>query len=145
MSEAVWLEAEDESAAVEQLHALGCTDGLPVVVPTVPGTRPESALAKVLCQFFELLHLFLAEHRSQLLDRIGVDKLHLRASFFPGRHHDFHPFRTRRAKDFFDLLGLISIQPKVFGQPVNRRTSAFEAIAVATRMSQGCSGYQEPE
>ena len=29
-----WLEAADEAAAVEQLHALGCTDGLPVIVPT---------------------------------------------------------------------------------------------------------------
>ncbi|MEQ8233070.1 MAG: hypothetical protein RLW61_12465 [Gammaproteobacteria bacterium] len=28
------LEAVDEAAALEQLHALGCTDGLPVVVPT---------------------------------------------------------------------------------------------------------------
>ena len=28
------LEAADESAAVEQLHELGCTDGLPVIVPT---------------------------------------------------------------------------------------------------------------
>ncbi len=28
------LEAADESAALEQLHELGCTDGLPVVVPT---------------------------------------------------------------------------------------------------------------
>ena len=29
-----YLEAADEEAALEQLHALGCTDGLPVVVPT---------------------------------------------------------------------------------------------------------------
>lgn len=29
-----WLEADDEAAAVEQLHALQCTDGLPVIVPT---------------------------------------------------------------------------------------------------------------
>ena len=28
------LEATDESAALEQLHELGCTDGLPVVIPT---------------------------------------------------------------------------------------------------------------
>ena len=28
------LDAPDESAALEQLHALGCTDGLPVVIPT---------------------------------------------------------------------------------------------------------------
>ncbi len=28
------LEAADESAALEQLHELGCTDGLPVVIPT---------------------------------------------------------------------------------------------------------------
>ncbi len=28
------LQATDESAALEQLHAMGCTDGLPVVVPT---------------------------------------------------------------------------------------------------------------
>lgn len=28
------LEATDENAALEQLHAMGCTDGLPVVVPT---------------------------------------------------------------------------------------------------------------
>lgn len=28
------LEAADEAAAVEELHRLGCTDGLPVVVPT---------------------------------------------------------------------------------------------------------------
>ncbi|MEM9466382.1 MAG: hypothetical protein AAGA90_13485 [Actinomycetota bacterium] len=28
------LTADDEAAAVEHLHALGCTDGLPVVVPT---------------------------------------------------------------------------------------------------------------
>ena len=28
------LRAADETAAVEQLHELGCTDGLPVVVPT---------------------------------------------------------------------------------------------------------------
>ncbi len=32
MSEA--LSAPDEAAALEQLHELGCTDGLPVVVPT---------------------------------------------------------------------------------------------------------------
>lgn len=29
------LRAPDEEAALEELHALGCTDGLPVVVPTV--------------------------------------------------------------------------------------------------------------
>jgi hypothetical protein len=29
-----WLEAEDEAAALELLHELACTDGLPVVVPT---------------------------------------------------------------------------------------------------------------
>jgi hypothetical protein len=29
-----WLEAPDEAGAVEHLHALGCTDGLPVIVPT---------------------------------------------------------------------------------------------------------------
>ncbi len=29
------LSAEDESVALEQLHELGCTDGLPVVIPTV--------------------------------------------------------------------------------------------------------------
>ena len=29
-----WLEAADESAALEQLHRDGCTDGLPVVIPT---------------------------------------------------------------------------------------------------------------
>ena len=29
-----YLNAADEAAAVEQLHELGCTDGLPVVVPT---------------------------------------------------------------------------------------------------------------
>ena len=28
------LQATDEAAALEQLHALGCTDGLPVVIPT---------------------------------------------------------------------------------------------------------------
>lgn len=28
------LQATDEFAAIEQLHALGCTDGLPVIVPT---------------------------------------------------------------------------------------------------------------
>ena len=28
------LTADDEVAALEQLHELGCTDGLPVVVPT---------------------------------------------------------------------------------------------------------------
>ena len=27
-------EAADESAALEQLHRSGCTDGLPVVIPT---------------------------------------------------------------------------------------------------------------
>jgi hypothetical protein len=31
-----WLQADDEAAAEEQLHHLGCTDGLPVVVPTPP-------------------------------------------------------------------------------------------------------------
>lgn len=31
-----WLEAVDEAAALETLHQLGCTDGLPVVVPTQP-------------------------------------------------------------------------------------------------------------
>ncbi len=31
---AALLEAADEYAAVEQLHELGCTDGLPVIVPT---------------------------------------------------------------------------------------------------------------
>lgn len=29
-----WLTAADEAAALEQLHAAGCTDGLPVVIPT---------------------------------------------------------------------------------------------------------------
>ena len=29
-----WLEAADEEAALEMLHEMGCTDGLPVVVPT---------------------------------------------------------------------------------------------------------------
>lgn len=29
------LESVDEAQALEQLHALGCTDGLPVVIPTV--------------------------------------------------------------------------------------------------------------
>lgn len=29
-----WLDAPDESEAVELLHQLGCTDGLPVIVPT---------------------------------------------------------------------------------------------------------------
>ncbi len=29
-----WLEAPDETQALEQLHSLGCTDGLPVVIPT---------------------------------------------------------------------------------------------------------------
>ena len=33
MSDAM-LEAADEMAAQEALHALGCTDGLPVIVPT---------------------------------------------------------------------------------------------------------------
>ena len=28
------LQADDEAAALERLHALGCTDGLPVVIPT---------------------------------------------------------------------------------------------------------------
>ena len=28
------LEAQDEATALEQLHELGCTDGLPVVIPT---------------------------------------------------------------------------------------------------------------
>jgi len=28
------LDAPDEAAAVELLHELGCTDGLPVIVPT---------------------------------------------------------------------------------------------------------------
>ena len=28
------LQAVDEQAAIEQLHAMGCTDGLPVIVPT---------------------------------------------------------------------------------------------------------------
>ena len=31
---AALLTADDEAAALEQLHELGCTDGLPVVVPT---------------------------------------------------------------------------------------------------------------
>ncbi|MEY3042578.1 MAG: hypothetical protein RLZZ174_1660 [Pseudomonadota bacterium] len=31
-----WLEAADEAAAQEQLYGLGCTDGLPVIVPTAP-------------------------------------------------------------------------------------------------------------
>lgn len=30
------LSAADEAAALEQLHDLGCTDGLPVVIPTAP-------------------------------------------------------------------------------------------------------------
>ncbi len=30
------LAAVDESAALEQLHEIGCTDGLPVVIPTEP-------------------------------------------------------------------------------------------------------------
>ena len=29
-----FLEADSEEAALEQLHELDCTDGLPVVVPT---------------------------------------------------------------------------------------------------------------
>jgi hypothetical protein len=29
-----WLEADDEAAAQERLYRLGCTDGLPVVIPT---------------------------------------------------------------------------------------------------------------
>lgn len=29
-----YLEADSEEAALEQLHAMGCTDGLPVVIPT---------------------------------------------------------------------------------------------------------------
>ena len=29
-----WLEAEDEEKALEQLHEMHCTDGLPVVIPT---------------------------------------------------------------------------------------------------------------
>ena len=37
------LEATDESAALEELHRLGCTDGLPVVIPT-----PERVAAMVL-------------------------------------------------------------------------------------------------
>jgi hypothetical protein len=37
------LAAEDEAAALEDLHALGCTDGLPVVIPT-----PERVEAMVL-------------------------------------------------------------------------------------------------
>ena len=32
---AALLTADDEAAALEQLHQLGCTDGLPVVVPTL--------------------------------------------------------------------------------------------------------------
>ena len=28
------LSADDEAAALERLHDLGCTDGLPVVIPT---------------------------------------------------------------------------------------------------------------
>ncbi len=28
------LEAPDEAEALEQLHEMGCTDGLPVVIPT---------------------------------------------------------------------------------------------------------------
>ena len=28
------LSADSESSALEQLHELGCTDGLPVVIPT---------------------------------------------------------------------------------------------------------------
>ena len=31
---AALLSAGDEADAVEQLHELGCTDGLPVIVPT---------------------------------------------------------------------------------------------------------------
>lgn len=34
MSSAALLTARDESDALEQLHRLGCTDGLPVVIPT---------------------------------------------------------------------------------------------------------------
>lgn len=30
----MWFRAADEEAALEQLHAAGCTDGLPVVIPT---------------------------------------------------------------------------------------------------------------
>ncbi len=30
-----WLTAPDEAAAVEELHSLACTDGLPVIVPTL--------------------------------------------------------------------------------------------------------------
>ncbi len=29
-----WLEAQSEEAAIEMLHEMGCTDGLPVVIPT---------------------------------------------------------------------------------------------------------------
>lgn len=38
------LEADDEAAALEVLHAEGCTDGLPVVIPT-PGRVERSVLA----------------------------------------------------------------------------------------------------
>lgn len=34
MAGGTYLEAPDEGAALEQLHDLGCTDGLPVVIPT---------------------------------------------------------------------------------------------------------------
>ena len=34
MSVAALLSADDEHAALEQLHTMGCTDGLPVVIPT---------------------------------------------------------------------------------------------------------------
>jgi len=44
----VLLEAADESAALEQLHDLGCTDGLPVIVPT-----PERVARMVLASGFD--------------------------------------------------------------------------------------------
>lgn len=47
-SQATHLSAEDESAALEKLHDLGCTDGLPVVVPT-----PERVARMVLASGYD--------------------------------------------------------------------------------------------
>ena len=55
-----FLTATDESAALEQLHAQGMTDGLPVVIPTAERVARlvlALALAKTLRLFLEVKDL----------------------------------------------------------------------------------------
>ena len=49
LHDATRLHAKDEAAALEDLHRLGCTDGLPVVIPTPE--RVEQRVSEILAKF----------------------------------------------------------------------------------------------